>query len=887
MTEDFNEGPPAIEDKQSVIDYIEDSSLKIEHIECAECRKKFSNVKSEEHQKQIIPHLKEFNHNSINIINEKNSFKEVKCSICSEKNIFRLFILIKGNEDKNVLDFTNIVFCKTHAPKGFILQSVLDILEFDEIINRKLNKVILTYETKYDYYQIYKPLLIADMIYTKKVYDNKLEYDIELLLGKGGKYYFEVSEDFTEINFSQGRVLKFVEEEKLFDEEEEESDNEPLQFLGVVVNITLSENSLDNKNLYNIWILPINKHITSLKGHEGQYKIKEEFCTIPYQRMLEALDFFVDDSPDDENEIFERAVSLYLTRRIMGEFPTKDEINKDKDGKIHKKWEDYLRIEKNSINHVLFEQDVISKLIMSNDQFGELNQSQQETLKKVFSNVLNLIQGPPGTGKTFLSCFITYNIFKFRKNKDEKILLCSPSNSAADNLATNLIKLNNTLKEGKKMKILRIYAKSREFVEPEREIGKISLHKILEEKINNNDDIVMINKDLILENIEEIVNDVDIVISTCSTSWDERISKIVFPFVIIDEATQCCEIESLISIVHGCKHLTLIGDQKQLGPVILHPKAKKTGMNISLFERMLKLYPDLLNILTIQYRMNPEIIKFPSKQFYGNKIINGISLKDRIDIEFNKKFNWPINDKPLMFIHVEGEEFITKSGKSKRNEEEAKIVALFIEKLITCGIDFRDIGVITPYVAQKILIQTKLKEKYNNINLDNLKISSVDGFQGREKKYIILSNVRSNQNNQIGFLKDFRRLNVSITRAKYGIIIIGNAKCLYNNRCAWRNFINYYQENKLLFTPEIKNGENEVKEYNIDKLNNILIGNKKNEDLEELYQEYDFDGSNNNPNINKDLLDNFEATQNVYLQGNKKHLNKKKKKKNKKKNKKK
>ena len=158
MTEDFNEGPPAIEDKQSVIDYIEDSSLKIEHIECAECRKKFSNVKSEEHQKQIVPHLKEFNHNSINIINEKKSFKEVKCSICSEKNIFRLFILIKGNEDKNVLDFKNIVFCKTHAPKGFILQSVLDILEFDEIINRKLNKVILTYETKYDYYQIYKPL---------------------------------------------------------------------------------------------------------------------------------------------------------------------------------------------------------------------------------------------------------------------------------------------------------------------------------------------------------------------------------------------------------------------------------------------------------------------------------------------------------------------------------------------------------------------------------------------------------------------------------------------------------------------------------------------------------------------------------------------------------
>ena len=78
----------------------------------------------------------------------------------------------------------------------------------------------------------------------------------------------------------------------------------------------------------------------------------------------------------------------------------------------------------------------------------------------------------------------------------------------------------------------------------------------------------------------------------------------------------------MIPVVHGCKHLTLIGDQKQLGPVIIHPQAKKFGMNISLFERMIKLYPQLYTMLTIQYRMHPEIIKFPSEQFYENKIEN-------------------------------------------------------------------------------------------------------------------------------------------------------------------------------------------------------------------------------------------------------------------------
>ena len=144
-----------------------------------------------------------------------------------------------------------------------------------------------------------------------------------------------------------------------------------------------------------------------------------------------------------------------------------------------------------------------------------------------------------------------------------------------------------------------------------------------------------------------------------------------------------------------------------------------------------------------------------------------------------------------------------KSGKSKRNENEANIVTLFIEKLNNCGIDFNNIGVITPYIAQKVLIQNKLIEKYKNTKgesqkVKNVKISSVDGFQGGERDFIILSNVRSNKNNQIGFLKDFRRLNVSITRAKYGMIIIGNINCLYHNKSIWKNFINYYIDIKEL-----------------------------------------------------------------------------------------
>ena len=883
MTEDFNEGINTIEDKQTLISLLNKFSLFSESIEkeCAGCHEKLTN-------KEIISHLRKNNHKSIQLIqNMKNDFKlgEIKCIACSENNIFNLSILINGEAD--LKDINKIIYCKKHFPKGYQSQTVLDLLDFDSIINRKFNKVKLTYENKEEYFQIYKPLLIADMIYTKKVYDSKLEYEIELLATKNEKYFFRIPEDFNEINTTPGRVISFSENigESLWEEEEEEY--KPFQFIGVISNITPYEDNVnESKCFYNVWIIPMNKHITSLKGHTGKYKIKEEYCTIPYQRMLEALELF-GNTEDDENNVFDRPISLYLEKRILGHFPSKDDINKDKDGKIHEKWEDFLRKEQNVMKLILFQENTLSKLVTSIDEFGDLNQSQIKALNNIFSNVLNLIQGPPGSGKTFLSTFIAYNIFKFRKSKEDKILLCSPSNSAADNLASNLIKLNRVLRN--KMKIIRIYSKSREFVKIEKEIENVSFHKLLDKKIDE-ENIVLASKGVIEENIEKIVNDVDIVISTCSTSWDDRIKSYDFPFVIIDEVTQCCEIESLISITHGCKHLTLIGDQKQLGPVILHPKANSTGLKVSLFERMIKLYPDLLNMLTIQYRMHSEIVKFPSKEFYEDKIINGICLNDRINEEFNQNFKWPNPNVPLIFIHTDKEEEILKSGNSKQNEEEANLVALFIEKIYNCGIHFKDIGVITPYTAQKLLIQKKLKEKFKKTKIDNLEISSVDGFQGREKNFIILSNVRSNKNNKIGFLKDFRRLNVSITRAKYGMIIIGNANCLYNNKSALRNYINYFQENNLLYAPKTIIKQDGQKEFDINDLRKINIRKDKDYKYEYINDEYDFDSSGNRLNINNDLLNNFDCCQNIYVEGNinyyKKKNEKKMKKRNKKRNKK-
>ena len=466
MTEDFNEGPVIIEDKQCIFMDKENCCLcgnKTGLLECGNCGLRFCNL-IQDNQSHIIYHLQESNHNSIKIktdLKYPNKFEELKCAKCCVNDVFSLFILIKEN---NIIDI-NQIFCKDHCPKKSNIQPIIEkekkeektndsliiskdknekaciknvnkkhiierqkiLKEFDDIVVRKLNKVKLKYDNKYDYYQIYKPLIVADYLYTKKVYDTKKEYDIELLVNKNEKYYFQIPEDFIEINFSPGRVLKFIEVDKYeyMDERYINEDYEPIQFIGVITNIFFND-----EQFFDIWIMPINKHITSLKGHEGQYKIKEEFCSIPYMRMLEALELF----QTDESEGDDGAVSQCLIRRILGQYPTKNDIDNKKN---IENLEQFKNKEKHSLKS-LFVEKVKSKIKTSIKEYGELNQSQISSINNVFNNVLNLIQGPPGTGKTFLSSFIIYNIFKNKKNKDDKILVCCPSNSATDNLALSL-----------------------------------------------------------------------------------------------------------------------------------------------------------------------------------------------------------------------------------------------------------------------------------------------------------------------------------------------------------------------------------------------------------------------------------------------------------------
>ncbi len=253
-------------------------------------------------------------------------------------------------------------------------------------------------------------------------------------------------------------------------------------------------------------------------------------------------------------------------------------------------------------------------------------------------------------------------------------------------------------------------------------------------------------------------------------------------------------LECMIPLVLGCKQVVLVGDHQQLGPVIMNKKAARAGLTQSLFERLVVLGNRPIR-LQVQYRMHPCLSEFPSNMFYEGTLQNGVTAPERI--RKNIDFPWPVPDSPMIFYQNLGQEEISSSGTSFLNRytppaeflmtwlmfgcrTEASNVEKIVTKFFKSGVVPSQIGVITPYEGQRSYIVNYMqfsgslkKDLYKDIE-----VASVDAFQGREKDYIILSCVRSNEHQGIGFLSDPRRLNVALTRAKFGVVILGNPKVL-------------------------------------------------------------------------------------------------------------
>jgi regulator of nonsense transcripts 1 len=195
-------------------------------------------------------------------------------------------------------------------------------------------------------------------------------------------------------------------------------------------------------------------------------------------------------------------------------------------------------------------------------------------------------------------------------------------------------------------------------------------------------------------------------------------------------------------------------------------------------------------ILKQQYRMHPVISAFASKQFYRSLLRDGISKDDRRWEQ--PVIDWPNPEAPIVFWNVDTLEEYSGSGTSLVNRGEATAISQLVRKFASSRIDGWSLGIITPYIGQVMYLYDSLPtlSGCDDDFLGDVEIDTVDAFQGREKDFIIFSCVRSNDECTIGFLRDKRRMNVALTRARYGLIVIGNAGVFKKNPI-WGNFIEH------------------------------------------------------------------------------------------------
>ncbi|XP_006089811.3 DNA replication ATP-dependent helicase/nuclease DNA2, partial [Myotis lucifugus] len=391
-----------------------------------------------------------------------------------------------------------------------------------------------------------------------------------------------------------------------------------------------------------------------------------------------------------------------------------------------------------------------------------LNKPQRQAMKKVLlSKDYTLIVGMPGTGKTTTICTLVRILYACGFS----VLLTSYTHSAVDNILLKLAKF--------KIGFLRLGQTQK--VHPD-------IQKFTEEEICRSKSI----KSLAL--LEELYNSHLIVATTCMGINHPIFSRKVFDFCIVDEASQISQPVCLGPLFFS-RRFVLVGDHQQLPPLVLNREARALGMSESLFKRLERNKSAVVQ-LTVQYRMNSKIMSLSNKLTYEGKlecgsdkvasaVINLPNFKDvKLELEFYADYSenpWLIGafepNNPVCFLNtdqVPAPEQVEKSGVS--NITEAKLIVFLTSIFIKAGCNPSDIGIIAPYRQQLKIINDLLAHS----SVGMVEVNTVDKYQGRDKSIILVSFVRSNKDGTLGeLLKDWRRLNVAITRAKHKLILLG------------------------------------------------------------------------------------------------------------------
>lgn len=421
-----------------------------------------------------------------------------------------------------------------------------------------------------------------------------------------------------------------------------------------------------------------------------------------------------------------------------------------------------------------------------------LNKSQQQAVNAIVNNEeITIVHGPPGTGKTTTLTEAILHLIK----KGEKVLLSAPSNTAVDNIAKGLVKaqvkllrvgntsktdadifpftpegkLNNS-KQQKEIKQLKIRAEEfrKMALKYKRSFGKAEREQrnLLFKEVKN---IRTEIKKLQAYNEEKLFEEATVIAGTPIGLYDAGIDHLHFNTLLIDEAGQC--IEPLAwTIFPMADKIVLAGDHWQLPPTVLSNEAAMMGYNQSILEAAISKTKNVF-LLDTQYRMRPSIAGFSSNYFYNGLLTTASHLiDDGVHISF-------IDTAGSGYNEVHGPD-----GVSLQNEGELQIVQKLLE---TEDLLPQHTAFVSPYSGQVAAAKDVLPKE--------IRMSTIDSFQGQEKDVIIVSLVRSNDDGEIGFLKDYRRMNVAITRAKEKLFVIGDSATIGADKF-YSQFIEYVEK---------------------------------------------------------------------------------------------
>ncbi|WWC70009.1 uncharacterized protein I206_103953 [Kwoniella pini CBS 10737] len=473
-----------------------------------------------------------------------------------------------------------------------------------------------------------------------------------------------------------------------------------------------------------------------------------------------------------------------------------------------------------------------------------LNESQTRAIAMMLGERLSLVQGPPGTGKTRV-IIETIKLLKKHWQIPHPTLVTAHTNVAVDNLLSGLrahdVKavrfgaINRIPEEYGDWTLDRMIGKHPQWwnLEEARKEKDLLLQKRsnLKELWNSEDNTrltrlgqkIWVIRQAIMR---EVLLDADVICTTCLSATSKALQGIDFPIVFLDEASMATEPLSLVPLTKGSSHVAIIGDHKQLPPVIVSPEAHSGGLATSLFERLIHEGNIPSIMLDTQYRMHPSLAAFPSQTFYSGLLKSGTPPSHRLspETEFLVQDEQGLR-KNFTFLNHDHPE--SPMSKSLANYGDAEYACDVIADLMYKNPKLKgsQIGIITPYLSQLRLLSNHLtdfkrRQAYTELlgvertrELDDIEIRTVDGFEGREKEVIIFSCVRCNDGSWIGFLGDWRRVNVALTRARKALIMIGSKKTLQKARIGknglenlpsggakvWRDLISHLEiENSII-----------------------------------------------------------------------------------------